>query len=805
MFSSLTKKLIILAFVIAFAMLAINVIGTDLIAEEKEEKDKITIQLRWDHQFQFAGYYAALKQGYYDDANLEVEIKSALTKDGVILSATREVDESRAEFGVGSADILVANDKGANLRVAFVVMQRSAARFYLKEEKPFNHVSDFVKMKVARNVNDLIDVEFQAMLINEGVDVNDIDTYPHQQGIQHLQDDVVDVVPGYNLGFTFQADERGVAIKEVNPQDYGVDFYGDSLFVNGDFANENPEITQRFIEASLKGWEYAMENTDEIAELISSEYKPVQKYDDYLSYNKFQADIMEDLLVFPVIEIGHVNPFRWQKMHSILSEFGIVSNQLDLSWLIYDLERIEADRRDFRNKVTLIVVGTLGAVLFSIIIWTVLLRRMVKYKTSELEKTNERLQKSNRVLAITHRELEEEVYNRAKIEAELVQAKDNAEAASRTKSRFLANMSHEIRTPMNGMIGMIDLTMMGALDQEQREQLVIAKKSANTLVDILNDILDISSVEEGKIQLNYSYNSLEELIQSVLELYKPLADGKGIHITSEIDERLPSMIHVDPKRFKQVCLNLLGNAIKFTYQGNVKLKIDVLEILDEKVKIQFSCVDTGIGISHEDIDIIFNRFSQVDNSKNRVSTGVGLGLTICRQLINLMGGELKCESQLGNGSTFFFDLDLAYEIGDKHDVREEEVKENILEPQNLKVLVVDDDIVNGKILTAFFSKEGHKCLHALSGKEAIDIFNSFKPELVLMDISMPVMDGVEAMQKIKELKNYNDEIIIAQTAFAFEDDKKEIIQEGFDGYVAKPIDFDELRSLIRGFHDKLRF
>ncbi len=263
----LFKRAVAAALIMLLLCIGFPVVGF----AERDNLQVVKLQLRWDNQFQFAGYYAADWQGYYAEEGIKVEIIPAVRSDQSVLSSVKEVTEGRADFGIGSADILVANDEGADLRVVAVIMQRSAARLYLKEGTKFASITDLTRLRVARNVNDLIDVELQAMLLNEGIDPYQVEAYPHQAGIDHLISDAVQVIPGYKLGIPYTAKQKGIPIKEINPQDYGVDFYGDALFVRGTLVDQSPELVEKFKRASLKGWEYAFNQSEEIASKISSD------------------------------------------------------------------------------------------------------------------------------------------------------------------------------------------------------------------------------------------------------------------------------------------------------------------------------------------------------------------------------------------------------------------------------------------------------------------------------------------------------------------------------------------------------
>lgn len=222
--------------------------------------EKVVLQLRWDHQFQFAGYYAALWQGYYREAGLDVEIRSAITPERKILRTVKEVAEGRADFGVGAADILVARDKGAPLVLLAVIFQQSAARFYAQETTHLRSPAELLRLRVARNVNDLIDVELQAMLRAEGIDPERVKAYPHEPGIDHLVRGRVDVVPGYSTFMPYYCDRLSLRLVSLAPSSYGIDFYGDSIFTHERVIKAKPEIAEHFKQASLRGWRYALED-----------------------------------------------------------------------------------------------------------------------------------------------------------------------------------------------------------------------------------------------------------------------------------------------------------------------------------------------------------------------------------------------------------------------------------------------------------------------------------------------------------------------------------------------------------------
>ena len=347
--------------------------------------DQVSLQLRWDHQFQFAGYYAAAWQGFYAANGLDVEIRGALTPSG-ILSATQEVREGRADFGVGAADILIADDQGAALSVVAVIFQQSAAAFYLKAETPFAALADLTRLRVARRVNDLIDVELQAMLRSEGLDPATITPYPHQAGIKHLLSDQVQVMPGYRTSIPFLMAQHGLKLREIRPIQYGIDFYGDSLFCQMELTRTRPEMVARFVQASRQGWAYALEHPAEIADQITARFVRRDTFPgvQIAEFNRFQADVVRQLTLYPLIELGHVNPYRWERMHHLLAQAGLVKQALNLTTFVFNEQKFHDDESQRQQRLLVeIAVGLLVA-LATAVIFLVSLRRLVTVRTGTL-------------------------------------------------------------------------------------------------------------------------------------------------------------------------------------------------------------------------------------------------------------------------------------------------------------------------------------------------------------------------------------------------------------------------------------
>ena len=382
------------------------------------------------------------------------------------------------------------------------------------------------------------------------------------------------------------------------------------------------------------------------------------------------------------------------------------------------------------------------------------------------------------------------ISERRRYQRELEVARDAAETANKAKSRFLANMSHEIRTPMNSIMGMAQLLQQTALDEEQHEYMEAIRLSSHNLLSLINDILDLSRIESGRIELEQAPFTLRSCVRDVVTSQQALVNDKGLEMFVDIPEDIPDALVGDQLRLKQVLLNLLNNAIKFTPAGSIKLTVSKTDGTPEGALLTFAVTDTGIGIGEAALEDIFKPFVQADSTTTRKFGGTGLGLTISSRLAGLMGGQLRAESREGEGSTFSVELPFALANEPALSLPPATARNARWQGPPLKILLVDDQETNRLLTRSILERSGHTVDEANDGREALDRWRTDRYDLILMDIQMPVMNGLEAVARIRGEEKGRDVhvAIVALTAHAFAEERENILASGFDGYVSKPID-----------------
>ncbi|MCP4138263.1 MAG: ABC transporter substrate-binding protein [bacterium] len=870
--------------------------------------ETVTLQLRWRHQFQFAGYYMALEKGFYQQEGLSVIIKEG--NPGII--PIDSVIKDKAQYGISSSEILLKRLHGQPVVVLAVIFQHSPFCLVARRDSGILSPHDLVGKRVMLlRKNDA--AEIIAMLLDEGVSLDKLMVQDNSFNFNDLIEKKTDAFSSYTTNEPYYMKQKNIPCSIIRPINYGIDFYGDSIITSEQELEKHPERAAAFRKASLRGWEYALEHREEAIDIIISKYTD-RKTRDHL---RFEANTLSQLILPKLIDIGHMNSKRWERIAQTYARLDMIKPGYSLEGFMYN-PNPEPDYTFLRRTLIAILAVFLatGATALFLLFFNKRLRKAVAQQTRELQEINielkdeigERKQveaalrdseteyrgifenategiyqstpggklitanpalaailgfdspeemtnsisnswdqlfvdysrrkefqrklleqgsvkefefKSNRkdgkiidvsvnahavydsnnVIQYYEGMLEDITEKKQALQLQI--EKDAAEASNRAKSLFIANMSHEIRTPMNAILGFSELLEEELENKKHKKYLSSILTSGQSLLNLINDILDLSKIEAGKFELQYTAANPQDLLKEIKQIFSQKAAQKNIDLLLTVDPSLPPGLLLDEIRLRQVLLNLVGNAVKFTEKGQVKLSLGSFYPDEETSHLDliFSVEDSGIGIRPDQQDVIFQEFRQQEGQINAKYGGTGLGLAISKRLASIMNGTITVESEPGKGSTFKLILKhvSVASIIEKPSDAADNINLKAIEFDRASILLVDDIENNRSLIKGFLGSYNFIIHEAENGKEAVELVYEIRPNLVLMDMKMPVMTGYEALKILKEDPATREIPIIAITASAMKQDEQFIKDTGCNEYLRKPVSKKKLIAAMLPF------
>ena len=581
---------------------------TTVFSAEEKKLDPVRVQLKWLHQFQFAGYYAAIEKGFYREAGLEVELIEGQPN----MEPARVVLSGKAQFGVGTPELLLSYAKGEPVVMLGVIFQHSPLVFVTLKDSSIKSISDFNGKRIMFSP---LSAELYAYLRQENIAVHNLQIVPHTFSVEELIQRTVDAMSGYSTNEPFTLEKKGIEYQTFTPRTGGIDFYGDCFFTTQDQVKKHPERVEAFREATLKGWEYAFKNTDEIIELIIKKYKSPKERDAL----QFEADEMRNLIHPELIPIGYMHAGRWEHIAETYRDLGMLNKDVDLSGFIYE--------KNIQFDYIWIYKLTAGLLAIALIIVAILLpvrRLKEKLRQQQIAYTN--------------------------ISQDLVTTREEMKQASMVKAEFLTNFSHDLRTPLHSIMVLSEIMQSETLDEHQRSSLGIIYESGGSLLQMVDDLLDLGRIESGTAQLANVPFLLDDVLDPISkQLFIP-AKRKGVGFVHWIEAGLSGALRGDPDHLRQIVFNLGSNAVKFTEEGQIIIKAR----RSEKGWLRLEISDTGPGIPEDVLPVLFEPF--VRGKTKRHKKGSGLGLAIVQKYTEAMGGNVYVSAIPGQETIFTVDI-----------------------------------------------------------------------------------------------------------------------------------------------------
>ncbi|HOP03003.1 MAG TPA: ABC transporter substrate-binding protein [Tenuifilaceae bacterium] len=719
--------------------------------------ERVVLQLSWKHQFQFAGYYAAIEKGYYSDAGFNVIIKEADTS----LLVLNEILNGNADYAIGDAELLVSFIEGAPISVIACIYQHSPSVLMVKASSDILTPHDLVGKKLMVGEN-LYALEILTMLYSEGVNPSQIELVPHNFSVNDLLTDKVDGLGAYISNEPYFMEKFGIPYRLIKPTSYGIDFYSDCLFTSQNKIKRNPEKVLKFQQASIKGWEYALANPEEISKLIIQKYNPSKTMDHLL----YEASEIRKLISPDFIEIGHINKWRWQKIGEYLFQQNIATNLPDIEPFIYS--------PNVSNKYLWIkvVVITLASILLLILI----LFLLHKWFNLSLDK------KTSNYKTLVGR-LEEQYSEINRINLELIKSKEQTAELEKNRFFFIRKIVNELRTPANTITHLSEQLSKPNISSEKRKAICSRIVSNSQIVSAFtNDIIAITEVKEKSGEAQYCAVSIESIFESLISKYRVEHKYSSqvsftTHYSNNTDNK--QLVVLNLPKLQQVITKLVENSLKFTEVGAIELGFEV----NSPTSLLLWVKDSGIGIKADTVKKINDFF---DSSTHHNSSCIGLGLWVCKSLVHQMRGNIWVESNVtmkneSSGSKFFVSIPCTYI---EHTTSDGDTTIKPQPDRTNNILVFDNRINDYNYIRIHLKNSGHNLLYTDSLDEAAEIVYNYKE----IDILLISMEDEKLLKDLSIQKLVQNPKGIPSIAYATHNlmDKNIYTNFGFSSFIQFP-------------------
>jgi len=713
--------------------------------------EKVELYLKWKHQFQFAGYYAALEKGFYEEAGLDVKI---IERD-IEWRAVDKVLSGVRKYGISDSTIVL--DYLADRPVVLVssIFQHSPLVLITRKEDQLVSPIELKGKRVMyqKNTDDAV---FKIMFETAGISEDSIIHVPHNFNNDELINKKVDAISGYRTNQPYYYKSKGLDVMIIDPQNYGVDLYGDSLFTSRIEVDDSFMRVEAMRSATIKGWYYALNHIEEISKLIVDKYNPKLDIDKLI----FEGRATKKVIQPDLIPVGKTQIGRLKRIADNYKR-NQETSKTSLENLILENYLLSKTKTSTLNLKILAIALIIAIFIFGIIIYfNKLLKAEINKKTLKLKRNQEQ------------------------------------------KDLFFSTMTHELRTPINGIIGATYFLKEAKSESERSEFIDAIDRSGQNLLEVVNDILDFSKLSRRKIVLNSQSYPLKKLLEESLYLHGKSALRKKIDFKLDLQVDPKAWVMIDAVKFSQIINNIVGNAIKFTRVGSVEVSC-VGEKRNDRYHLSFVVKDTGIGVKDEELENLFIPFKQSNKSISSEFGGTGLGLSISKELVDLMDGHLFCRQNLPNGMVFEFHLPL--ELGEPIDLDEAELAK-FPNYSFLRVLIADDSKLNLLLLKKYLNKFNIEPEMATNGKIAIDKLEEKQFDILMLDNQMPVLDGVEATSVIRNhtSKLVSNVYIVGQSASWGSGLDPECEAIGMNATLAKPTRVEDVQSFLKEYMKTIR-